>query len=390
MYFKIIDEINRFLKDIGIGNTPINPLEFESVFVKKLSNQNICREKRRIKSGEKSTKINQTHIDVTGQTSMLFFFEELDKSTTDLQEIDIDLFYNNFSYLKDVDASKKILDSKGNTVFQRKSSDIPAQYSLVHGFDKILHSSAYKKYGHTGDQVQINIPDSDETFTQFQHFAYQGDALIFLRYDYLHYLSILIPYTLSKELYKLTNTHGTKNINVAYHNPSYNEEFSLQLQRESISKDLLHDESDIQILQNNLNESSTAGSEIERIVKARVAQGAFRRLMLIEYNHKCCLCNIHTTSALRGSHIKEWSDSSPKERIDANNGLLLCANHDALFDKHLISFNPETGNIIVSISLEEAEKEALNLDETFVLDISKDMKPYIKYHYNKFSKKEGL
>ena len=52
-------------------------------------------------------------------------------------------------------------------------------------FNFTLHSSAYKKYGHTGDQVQINIPDSEEAFTQLQRFAFQDDALVMLRYDYL-------------------------------------------------------------------------------------------------------------------------------------------------------------------------------------------------------------
>lgn len=390
MYFKIINEINNFLENIGIGNSPVNPSEFQSVFVKKLSNQNIIREKRRIKSGSSSTTINQTHIDVTGQSGMLFFFKKLDNSTTDLQEIDIDLFYNNFLYLRDIDDSKAILDSNGNTVFVRKSSDIPSRYISKQGFDKILHSSAYKKCGHTGDQVQINIPDSNEVFTQFQHYAYQDDALIFLRYDYFHYLSIIIPSTFSAELYKLTNTHVNQNINVAYKNPTYDDKLSLQLQHESILKDLLHDEIDIQMLQNNLSNSPTSGSEVERIVKARVAQGAFRRLLLLKYNHKCCLCNIHTTSVLRASHIKEWSYSSHKERMDANNGLLLCANHDALFDKHLISFEPESGSIIISTSLKETEKKTLNLDEAFVLSIPEAMKPYLKHHYNKFSEKEGL
>jgi len=41
---------------------------------------------------------------------------------------------------------------------------------------------------------------------------------------------------------------------------------------------------------------------------------------------------------LKASHIKAWKDcTSTQERLDSNNGLLLCANHDALFDQYLIS-----------------------------------------------------
>ena len=55
---------------------------------------------------------------------------------------------------------------------------------------------------------------------------------------------------------------------------------------------------------------------------------------------------------LIGSHIKEWSASS---ELDVNNGLLLCAHHDALFDKHLISFD-NANKLIVSPTLTEQEK----------------------------------
>ena len=52
--------------------------------------------------------------------------------------------------------------------------------------------------------------------------------------------------------------------------------------------------------------------------------------------------------------------SSKEERIDANNGLLLCANHDALFDRHLISFEPDTGNICISASIDDDQRNALS------------------------------
>ena len=41
------------------------------------------------------------------------------------------------------------------------------------------------------------------------------------------------------------------------------------------------------------------------------------------------------------SHIKGFSDpnTTNEEKYDVNNGLLICANADALFDKHLITIN---------------------------------------------------
>lgn len=131
-----------------------------------------------------------------------------------------------------------------------------------------------------------------------------------------------------------------------------------------------------------------SGTDVEKFVKTRVSQGSFRRLLLLERHH-CNLCDITTTSVLRASHIKEWSESSREERIDANNGLLLCANHDALFDRHQISFNPETGNICISESIDEEQKSALNLSDSFNLSMSDRMKSYMQIHYQKFKAKEN-
>ncbi|MGG0656916.1 HNH endonuclease [Rummeliibacillus pycnus] len=44
-----------------------------------------------------------------------------------------------------------------------------------------------------------------------------------------------------------------------------------------------------------------------------------------------------------------------------NNGLLLCPNHDELFDKHLISFDIN-GKIVISQSLNETARVFLNVN----------------------------
>lgn len=163
-----------------------------------------------------------------------------------------------------------------------------------------------------------------------------------LRYDYLRYIAILIPFKLCNNLYSITTTYETHNVYFAALNPSYDSVLAHQIQYEIISKDVNHDDIAAVILQNTLKNNAISGMDIERIVKARVTQGSFRRLLLLECHH-CNLCDISTTSVLRASHIKEWSESTREELIEANNGLLLCANHDALFDRHLISFAPETG-----------------------------------------------
>ena len=386
MYSQIIDELNRFLNFINIPGTPINPDTFQGVFVKKLSNQNIIKDKRRINSGDIVSTVNQTHIDITGRQGMLFFFEELNNTTTSVQNIDIDLYDNNLRYLREIDHATSHTYTSGDTYFRRQSTTVPPN---LENCDLTLHSSAYKKYGHTGNQVQINIPDSEESFTKLQKHAFQDDALIMLRYDYLRYVAVLIPFELCDNLYAITNTHGNQNVNFVELNPSYNPALAHQIQYEIISRDVTHDDIEATTLQNTLNNNPGAGTDIEKIVKTRVSQGSFRRLLLLEH-HQCNLCDISTTSVLRASHIKEWSESSREERIDANNGLLLCANHDALFDRHQISFEPETGAICISDSIDDDQRAALNLPNSFNLTMSDRMKAYMQVHHKKFIEKENM
>ena len=191
MYQRIFDQLNDFLTQTLLVFTPLNPDAFQGVFIKKLSNQNIVREKRRISARNTASTVNQTHLDVTGRDSMLFFFETLNDQTTTIQGIDIDLYCNNYAYLKEINSARPQKDNLGNTSFVRLAYGVPRN-TLGKG-DDLLHSLAYKKYGHTGSQVQINMPDSREKFSVFHSLAFLDDALVFLKYDYTHYLALLIP-----------------------------------------------------------------------------------------------------------------------------------------------------------------------------------------------------
>jgi 5-methylcytosine-specific restriction protein A len=55
---------------------------------------------------------------------------------------------------------------------------------------------------------------------------------------------------------------------------------------------------------------------------------------------------------LIASHIVPWADASHEERLDVHNGILLSPTYDALFDKHLISFE-NNGKIILSDRIDE-------------------------------------
>ena len=90
------------------------------------------------------------------------------------------------------------------------------------------------------------------------------------------------------------------------------------------------------------------------------------------------------------SHIKGWKecmDDTGKERLDAENVLLLARNWDALFDKKFISFDPETGKMIKSerISEEDLIKFGVpkNWRETVQIPINTERrKKYLSWHLN--------
>lgn len=133
-----------------------------------------------------------------------------------------------------------------------------------------------------------------------------------------------------------------------------------------------------------LNASIQNLSLVERtaITRTRIGHGYFKEKLMSKYSCKCALCNIQLPAMLIASHIKEWADSNRDEKFDENNGLLLCAHHDALFDKHLISFTDD-GTVIVSPTLTEDDIRVLRIDEIEPITVTTDMKPYLVFHRRK-------
>ena len=122
-------------------------------------------------------------------------------------------------------------------------------------------------------------------------------------------------------------------------------------------------------------------TEKERIVKSRIGQGLFRDKLLTK-GCKCHICGVSMKSLLIASHCKPWKISNNKERLDINNGLLLCANHDALFDKGLIAFNND-GKIIISNTINKEEYKLINIAEDIKINLDDGQVPYIAYHREK-------
>jgi len=91
-------------------------------------------------------------------------------------------------------------------------------------------------------------------------------------------------------------------------------------------------------------------TERAALIAARVGQGQFRKDVLALWDRSCAVTGCTALEAIRASHIKPWRESNNHERLEAENGLPLVATLDALFDKHLISFNND-GRIVISKKL---------------------------------------
>jgi len=113
-------------------------------------------------------------------------------------------------------------------------------------------------------------------------------------------------------------------------------------------------------------------------VKLRLKQHEFRNKVLGLYS-SCNLCGCNIQDILIASHIKPWSHSDDNEKLDMYNGLLLCPNHDKLFDLGYITFD-QSGKIKISSLISGENSKLLNLDKNYKLEISPSTCRYLKYH----------
>jgi putative restriction endonuclease len=130
----------------------------------------------------------------------------------------------------------------------------------------------------------------------------------------------------------------------------------------------------------NFNDLPKEGKEKEQLIKTRVNQSIFRKIILATYNNTCCITGITNSDLLIASHIVPWS-KDVKNRLNPMNGLCLNALHDKAFDKGLITISAEDYSIKVSSKLKvkgapkiveqyffQIEKKLINLPDKFLPD----------------------
>lgn len=127
-------------------------------------------------------------------------------------------------------------------------------------------------------------------------------------------------------------------------------------------------------------------------VRLSSVQQAFRDKLIEKHGQKCVMCNITNREMLIASHIKDAAACNIHEKADFNNGLLLCANHDKLFDKFLITFSFIDGKIQISESLTDDERNICMLDDDYCLPeelLTPERIEYLMWHNEEFHKKEA-
>lgn len=123
--------------------------------------------------------------------------------------------------------------------------------------------------------------------------------------------------------------------------------------------------------------------ETERtaIIQSRVGQGLFRKSLMDKYHGRCIITGINHPKLLVASHIKPWAVSTNEERLSVNNGLLLSATYDRLFDSGLITFD-KMGRIHLSRFIGDKNIKRLQLEGNMRFDLHLDghMGEYLDYH----------
>jgi predicted restriction endonuclease len=131
-------------------------------------------------------------------------------------------------------------------------------------------------------------------------------------------------------------------------------------------------------------DESISQTEREQLVRSRIGQGKFRRV--VQAVEKACrLTGVNDERFLIASHIKPWKDCNHAERLDGHNGLMLTPHVDKLFDRGWISFSDD-GHVLIS-GQAKSVAEAWGLAGTpNVGAFSPKQQVFLKYHREKVFK----
>ena len=129
------------------------------------------------------------------------------------------------------------------------------------------------------------------------------------------------------------------------------------------------------------NDPQISKTEREALVQSRIGQGIFRKALMDKYHGSCIITQINHPKLLVASHIKPWAASSNSERLSIDNGLLLSATYDRLFDSGLITFD-KAGKIYLSAFIGKQNESRLHLKSNMQVElfVTEQMIQFLEYH----------
>jgi len=293
--------------------------------------------------------------------------------------------------LRKFDALKgEVINGKKLIKGESKEKRVPADkyvegehilHDLIRGFYKpagqpyLLSYQATESIENYGKQIVWN--EIGESFREIKMHPPSGEKdnrkksdISAARYNLEHGIPIGILYKVKKGVNKILGLGMIKSERedgVFIVKPfSYNE-----LEKKAILFELENDEE--------------VDTEVLRKVVTRLGQGKFKKKLLSQ-SHKCAICGLDASAFLIASHIKAWKDSNSQERLDLNNGLLLCPNHDKLFDEGYISFDKD-GHIIISDLVSDEMKEKMYISTDSTIQVREGMEEYLVWHKEHYLKK---
>lgn len=127
------------------------------------------------------------------------------------------------------------------------------------------------------------------------------------------------------------------------------------------------------------NRTDIGATEKRQLVNSRRGQGQYRK-NLEKIEPGCRVTGVTDRRFLTASHIKPWSKSTDREKLDGNNGLLLAPHIDRLFDRGFISFEDD-GRMIISPDLTETVLSAWGVKSDLQSrPLTSDQASYMSYH----------
>jgi putative restriction endonuclease len=144
---------------------------------------------------------------------------------------------------------------------------------------------------------------------------------------------------LDEELYALFNVETTRNLLRAALIETY---FAAEIQPALIDQGSINVEAfhySCELLEQARNQRIQEGTEEDRDYRPAVRDQAFRRAVVLAYNHRCAICGLRMVTSdghtvVDAAHIEPWSVS---HNDDPRNGMALCRLCHWSFDEGLVS-----------------------------------------------------